>query len=68
MGVFIGVGKQPHEFKIETSNPFSFYGSIGKIHEELRANGSVFVFMSKAEHKIKKKAEQFACEMALKLF
>ena len=68
MGVFIGVGKQPHEFKIEASNPFSFYGSIGKIHEELRANGSVFVFMSKSEHKIKKKAEQFACEMALKLF
>ena len=68
MGVFIGVGKQPHEFKLEISKPFAFYGSISKIHEELRTNGSVFVFMSNTEHKIKKKAEQFACEIALKLF
>ena len=68
MGVFIGVGKQPHEFKIETAKPFVFYGSTSKIQEEFRATGSAFVFMSKSEHKIKKKAEQLACEIALKLF
>ena len=37
------------------------------IHELLEKNDKLLVFLTKAEHKIKKKAEQMACENAIKL-
>ena len=41
--------------------------SFKNIHELLEKNNKLLVFLSKAEHKIKKKAEQLACEYGINL-
>ncbi len=48
------------------SKPFSAYGSFEKIQEELtNNNGELFIFLGEGKHKIKKKAEQTACRLAI---
>ena len=66
MGVYLCLGKPVHQFKIEDSIPFNHYGSFSKIQEELTKKTYVFVFLGQGIHKIKKKAEQIACEVAIK--
>lgn len=66
MGVFLCVGKQLHQVQLSDAVPFTNYGTFTKIQEALIANDYVFVFLGKGTHKIKKKAEQIACEMAIK--
>jgi dsRNA-specific ribonuclease len=70
MGVFLCLGKSIHDIKPEQSMdlslPYSNYGSFQKIHDRYDENGEVFVFLGKGIHKIKKKAEQIACEIAIK--
>jgi dsRNA-specific ribonuclease len=66
MGVYLCAGRPIHEMKIEQSVPFSTYGSFQKIQDELLAKSFVFVFLGSGIHKIKKKAEQFASETAIK--
>ena len=41
------------------------YKSFVDIHQEMSTHGKVFLFMGQGVHKIKKKAEQVACEIAL---
>ena len=41
--------------------------SFKQIHEYIETNNKIILFFSKGIHKIKKKAEQIACENALKL-
>jgi len=67
MGVYLCLGQEIHEVKaVEAINYFVF-GSLEKIHETFDNNNKIFVFLGKGIHKIKKKAEQIACEKALKL-
>lgn len=66
MGVYLCVGVQLHEVKIKDAKPFSIYGSFAGIQKQLMENGWVFVFLGSGTHKIKKKAEQIACEVAIK--
>ena len=66
MGVYLFIGdvysvKQIHENSIAFSN----FGSFEAIHSHLAENESVFVFLGESTHKIKKKAEQIACKLAL---
>ncbi len=68
MGLFICVGKPIHTLKYNDAMPWSNFNSMESIHHHLEREGSVFVFLSESQHKIKKKAEQEACEKALKLF
>jgi len=65
MGVYLCLGKPLHQMKIEDSVPFSKYGSFAKIQEELLVKSFVFVFLGSGLHKIKKKAEQIASELAI---
>ena len=46
---------------------FDKLGSFRAIHELLEKQDKLLVFLTKAEHKIKKKAEQIACDQAIKL-
>ena len=39
--------------------------SIQDIHNYMSVHGKVFVFLGEGKHKIKKKAEQIACERAV---
>lgn len=66
MGVYLCVGKPLHQLELSDAKPFSYYGSFIKIQTELIEHDSVFVFMGSGTHKIKKKAEQVACEIAIK--
>lgn len=66
MGVYLCVGKQLHQVQIKSAKPFSQYGSFAAIQTRLLEEGHVFVFLGSGLHKIKKKAEQIACEIAIK--
>jgi len=46
---------------------FSVFQNFKGVHDHYEKNGSVFVFMGEGQHKIKRKAEQIACNEALKL-
>lgn len=66
MGVYICLGQEIYEVKVEEAIDYKVFGSFIKIQEELNNNNKIFIFLGKGQHKIKKKAEQIACEEALK--
>ena len=66
MGVFICMGENVVNLTFTDSIPYSQYGSFAKIQESLVENdGKIFVFLGESKHKIKKKAEQSACQLAI---
>ena len=67
MGVFICLGQEIHEVKVSNAINYSNIKSLTKIHEIFEKESKTFIFFAKGIHKIKKKAEQIACEEALKL-
>ena len=67
MGVFICLGQEIHEVKVYEAINYNIFGSFTKIQEKLNEDKKLFIFLNKGIHKIKKKAEQIACEEALKL-
>ena len=66
MGVYLCVGQSIHQVERANAVDFSHFGSFEKVHEMLAIN-PVFIFLGKATHKIKKKAEQLACENVLSI-
>lgn len=66
MGVYLCVGQTIHQVERANAVDFSHFGSFEKVHEMLAIN-PVFIFLGKATHKIKKKAEQLACENVLSI-
>ena len=68
MGLYICFGQNIHNAKINNAVNFDKLGSFKAIHELLEKQDKLLVFLTKAEHKIKKKAEQIACDQAIKLF
>tara|TARA_Y100000591_G_C21854510_1_gene714203 strand:+ start:9785 stop:10807 length:1023 start_codon:yes stop_codon:yes gene_type:complete len=67
MGVYICIGQEIYNTKIVDAINFVDIGSVANIHKLLETQDKVLIFMSKGLHKIKKKAEQIACEEALKI-
>lgn len=65
MGVYLRIGIPLHEVSHEVSEPFSMYGSFAAVQRRIVTGDSVFIFLGRGCHKIKKKAEQIACEQAL---
>jgi dsRNA-specific ribonuclease len=65
MGVYICLNQEIHTVNIADAKEFSDYGSFNKITEISESGEQLFVFLSSATHKIKKKAEQIACQKAL---
>jgi len=66
MGVYLCVGQSIHSVKRTSAIDFHHFGSFAQVHETL-ATTPVFVFLGKATHKIKKKAEQLACANVLSI-
>ena len=66
MGVFICLGQAIYEVQHTSSIPYKNFGNFPKIHEFMESNKNVLILMGKGTHKIKKKAEQLACEEALR--
>ncbi len=67
MGVFICFGQNIHNANIDNAIDFTTIKSFVEIHKLLEQNNKLLIFLTKSEHKIKKKAEQQACENAIKL-
>jgi ribonuclease-3 len=65
MGVYLCLGQPSFGLKHHHSTPFSEYKAFDVIHQKMSVEGKVFVFLGEGKHKIKKKAEQMACESAL---
>ena len=66
MGVYLCIGKPVHEFKLDQAKPFEVYGSFMNIQSALIETEFIFIYLGCGLHKIKKKAEQIACEIAIK--
>ena len=65
MGVYICLGQQLYEKTHEDSIPFEQFNSFEAIHEYIEQHEKALIYMASGTHKIKKKAEQVACELAL---
>ena len=67
MGLYISFGQNIHNSNIFKAVNFDTMKTFKSIHERLENEPKLLIFITKAEHKIKKKAEQLACEYAIKL-
>jgi len=67
MGIYICLGEKIYNMDISDAVNFDKLGDFVKIHQILEKNGKALIFLAKSTHKIKKKAEQNACELAIGL-
>ena len=67
MGLYISFGQNIHNADLNKAIMFKDLKSFKEIHNKLETDSKLLVFITKAEHKIKKKAEQLACENAIKI-
>ena len=67
MGVYLCLGQKIHEVRKENASDFKTFGSFENIQSRFETEGKIFVYLSRGIHKIKRKAEQLACEETLKL-
>tara|TARA_B110000503_G_C7147798_1_gene413764 strand:+ start:130 stop:1203 length:1074 start_codon:yes stop_codon:yes gene_type:complete len=68
MGIYICLGDKIYNMNIKEAIRFDSLNDFQRVHDILEANGKALVFLTKSTHKIKKKAEQHACELAIGLF
>ena len=66
MGVFLCLGQSIHNIIISQALPCSQFNTYSDIHQYMSERGKVLIFLGEGVHKIKKKAEQFACETAIR--
>ena len=67
MGVYLCLGQKIHEVAKEDAIDYKKIKSFEKIHEMLQTSGKIFVYLGRGTHKIKRKAEQMACEETLQM-
>ena len=65
MGVFVRLGRELHEVDVAGASGLDEFGSLDGIMAAFDRDGQVFVRLAVSKHKIKKKAEQRACKLAL---
>ena len=66
MGVYICIGVNIHNINIDDALDYSIFNSLFNIQQYIEEKEKVLVFLAKGQHKIKKKAEQIACDEAIK--
>jgi len=64
MGVYLCLGQSIHHVSHNTAKQFNEFGSFENIKKKIETE-PVLIFLGKANHKIKKKAEQLACKNVL---
>jgi len=65
MGVYLCIGQPIHAVSVSHAVPIAQFGSYQAIHEYASRYHKVLVVFGTAKHRIKKKAEQMACEEAI---
>ena len=68
MGVYLCLGQPIHTLTHNDAVDISFFQNFKVIHDYVGEVGKIFIFMGEGQHKIKRKAEQIACNEALKYF
>ena len=68
MGVYLCLGQKHHDLNHVDANLYEDFGSLENIKAYYDMHGKIFIFFGESKHKIKKKAEQSACKMALDKF
>ena len=66
MGVYICLGQAIHNVSHKDAVDFSFFKNFKAVQDFILENNKVLIFMGEGQHKIKRKAEQIACNEALK--
>jgi dsRNA-specific ribonuclease len=65
MGVYLCLGQQIHNLLPSDAVNIKMYKNFKSIQELMNQNGKTFIFLGEGQHKIKRKAEQIACNEAL---
>jgi dsRNA-specific ribonuclease len=65
MGVYLCLGQHIYNVSAQDALHISQFKSFATIHDHVLHNGKIFLFMGSGQHKIKRKAEQMACEIAI---
>jgi dsRNA-specific ribonuclease len=65
MGVYLCLGQLIHNVTHDDSVHVSFFKTFEAIHEYIMEHEKVLIFMGEGQHKIKRKAEQTACNEAI---
>ena len=65
MGVYLCLGQNIHNLSPDAATNYSEFNNFQEIHEYIQTHNSCFIFLGQGVHKIKKKAEQEACEVAI---
>jgi dsRNA-specific ribonuclease len=66
MGVYLCLGQQIYNLSHSEAVDISYFKNFKAIQDFVTENGKAFIFMGEGQHKIKRKAEQIACNEALK--
>jgi dsRNA-specific ribonuclease len=66
MGVYLCLGQPTHSMNHSKSIPLNQFASYNEVHQHMSENGKIFLFLGEGKHKIKKKAEQIACDEAIR--
>ena len=66
MGVYLCLGQLPIGLRHHESLSHKKFTSFIEIHDYMSKNGRIFMFLGEGRHNIKKKAEQIACETAIR--
>ena len=65
MGVYLCLGQQIHNLIPKNAIHISQFKTFKCIQDYVIKNEKIFIFMGEGQHKIKRKAEQFACNEAI---
>jgi dsRNA-specific ribonuclease len=66
MGVYLCLGQPIFHLTHAHSVDISFFKNFKSIHDYVEQNTKVLIYMGEGQHKIKRKAEQIACNEAIK--
>ncbi len=68
MGVYLCIGVSIHQQNITDAKPLATFATLQSIHDYIDRYNNVFIILGNGTHKIKKKAEQDACEKVIEIF
>jgi len=68
MGVYLCLGQSIHTVNRDDAVYINTLKTFAAVHEYVLTHGKILLFLGEGKHKIKKKAEQIACEATLLLF
>lgn len=65
MGVYLCVGQRIYDLKHDDAVSIFDFKTFESVQEYIAKNDKIFMYMGEGQHKIKRKAEQIACNQAL---